>query len=153
MDYDEIDALLHELADANPGLATIVDIADTTEGRHVDALKISSGAGKKSVWVDCALHAREWIGPPVCLRIIDEVLADPALQQLVDWYILPVANPDGYSYAWTDVSNWRSEAVTFASFYCILQSGSLLEEDPSCESWHQLRRHRPQQELRFPVEQ
>jgi murein tripeptide amidase MpaA len=104
MEYDEIDALLHEIADANPGLVSLVEIATSTEGRHLEALKISSGAGKKSVWVDCALHAREWIAPPVCLRVIDEVLASPELQQLVDWYILPVANPDGYSFAWSDVS-------------------------------------------------
>lgn len=104
MELAEIDAFLHEVADANPGLVTLLEIATSTEGRHVEALKISSGAGKKSVWVDCAIHAREWIAPPLCLRIIEEVLADSALQQLVDWYILPVANPDGYSYAWSDVS-------------------------------------------------
>jgi murein tripeptide amidase MpaA len=111
MEFDEIDALLHELADANPGLVTLQEIATSTEGRHLEALKISSGAGKKSVWVDCAIHAREWIAPPVCLRIIDEVLADPALQQLVDWYILPVANPDGYSFAWSDVSFARTKRL------------------------------------------
>jgi murein tripeptide amidase MpaA len=131
MEFDEIDALLHEIADANPGLVSLVEIATSTEGRHVEALKISSGAGKKSIWVDCALHAREWIGPPVCLRIIDEVLADPALQQLVDWYILPIANPDGYIFAWSDVSIIIIVSnAAFLAHSFVLFSGSFLEKDP-----------------------
>jgi murein tripeptide amidase MpaA len=141
MEFEEIDTLLHELAEANPGLVSLVELATSTEGRHLEVLKISSGAGKKSIWVDCALHAREWIGPPVCLRIIDEVLADPALQQLVDWYILPVANPDGYSYAWSDVSFRRTKKILpFANFF-LISAGSLLEEDPSRQSQLKLRRH------------
>jgi murein tripeptide amidase MpaA len=35
---------------------------------------------------------------------------DPEVQDLamnVDWYIIPMANPDGYEYTWTDNRNWR----------------------------------------------
>ena len=35
---------------------------------------------------------------------------DPEVQDIarnVDWYIIPMANPDGYAYTWDDNRNWR----------------------------------------------
>ncbi|XP_059478285.1 zinc carboxypeptidase-like [Neocloeon triangulifer] len=108
MTFDEIDAHIHETVDANPGVASLLDLGLSTEGRELHGIKLSNGAaGQPAVWFDCAIHAREWIAPPVCLRIIDEVLADPALRDLADWYVLPIANPDGYSFATTDDRFWR----------------------------------------------
>ncbi|CAB3381380.1 Hypothetical predicted protein [Cloeon dipterum] len=108
MEFEEINAHVLETVAANPDIASLVDLGLSTEGRELLGIKLSNGAaGQKSVWFDCAIHAREWIAPPVCLRIIDEVLADPALRDLADWYILPVANPDGYSFSWTDDRFWR----------------------------------------------
>jgi murein tripeptide amidase MpaA len=70
-------------------------------------LKISNGPGKKALFTDAAIHAREWITPPVILKIAFELLenyqANKALVDMVDWYILPVANPDGYVYSWESV--------------------------------------------------
>jgi murein tripeptide amidase MpaA len=71
----------------------------------VKGLKISTGPGKKAVWVDCGIHAREWISPPVCMKLIEDVIANPEKQNLVDWYILPVTNPDGYAFTWSEVSH------------------------------------------------
>jgi murein tripeptide amidase MpaA len=95
---------LDEVAAANPGLATTLDVATSTEGRLVKGLKISSGPGKKAVWVDCVIHAREWLAAPVCMKLIEDVIADPARQAQVDWYVLPISNPDGYVFSWADVS-------------------------------------------------
>jgi len=39
--------------------------------------------------------------------LIDDYLSDRKVKELVDmydWYLLPVVNPDGYSYTWTTVS-------------------------------------------------
>lgn len=70
-------------------------------------LKISNGPGKKAIFTDAAIHAREWITPPVILKIAFELLenydANKALVDMVDWYLLPVANPDGYVYSWDTV--------------------------------------------------
>ena len=43
--------------------------------------------------------------------MLDKYGADPAITAMVDqfeWYIVPVANPDGYSYTWTDVGYLNS---------------------------------------------
>jgi murein tripeptide amidase MpaA len=97
-------AYIQEVADANPDVASILDVATSSENRPVRGLKISTGSGKKAIWMDCAIHSREWAAPPVCLKTIEQVMASPELQNLVDWYILPLANPDGYSYTWSNVS-------------------------------------------------
>jgi murein tripeptide amidase MpaA len=47
------------------------------------------------------IHAREWISPAVTSYIIQqlvEVQANAKLSLNVDWYIMPVMNPDGIVY-------------------------------------------------------
>lgn len=63
-----------------------------------------------SFWIDAGIHAREWIAPAVVLSVIDELTRgysrDPVVQNImdsIDWYILPVMNPDGYEYTHTKV--------------------------------------------------
>jgi len=98
---------LDELVAAYPDLATVVEIGQSTEGRPLRVLKISNGPGKKALFADAAIHAREWITPPVILKIAFELLenyqTNKALVDMVDWYILPIANPDGYVYSWESV--------------------------------------------------
>lgn len=58
--------------------------------------------------MEAALHAREWVTPPVTLysihRLVEELRdEDRDLLENVDWIILPVANPDGYEYSHTTV--------------------------------------------------
>jgi hypothetical protein len=95
---------VRETAAANPTFASTIDVATSTEGREVLGLKIATGGAKKSVWVDCVIHAREWLSAPVCMRLIEDLVANSEYRSKVDWYILPIANPDGYSYTWSNVS-------------------------------------------------
>lgn len=87
----------------------MIVIGHTTQGRLLLALKISNGPGKKAIFADAAIHAREWLTIPVALKIAFELLenysTNKALVDMVDWYILPVANPDGYVYSWRAVSS------------------------------------------------
>lgn len=100
----QIMAYIHDVAAANPTIAFILDLTTSSEGLPVHGLKISTGPGKKAIYIECGVHAREWTSPTACLKTIEEVIASAELQDLVDWYILPVVNPDGYTYTWTDVS-------------------------------------------------
>ncbi|XP_065336909.1 carboxypeptidase B-like [Cloeon dipterum] len=119
MEFVEIDAHIHETADGNPAIASVLDLGFSYGGLEFHGLKLSNGQpGQKAVWFDCAIHAREWLSTPVCLRIIDEVLADPALRDLADWYIMPVANPDGYDYSFTDDRFWRKTRRPTADANC-----------------------------------
>lgn len=71
-------------------------------------MKISSGGSNKPIiYVQAAIHAREWIAPPVALYIINQLVENPNnayLYEDIDWVIIPVVNPDGYEYTHTTVS-------------------------------------------------
>ena len=47
---------------------------------------------------------REWISPAAVLWMLNELLENEEYRHLIenlDWYILPVHNPDGYVYSYT----------------------------------------------------
>lgn len=57
------------------------------------------------------MHAREWISPAVAMFIIKQLVEryetfKPVVDK-VDWYILPMVNPDGYEYTHTSDRLWR----------------------------------------------
>ena len=55
------------------------------------------------------IHAREWISPAVCTYVLREIVENAASNGYVDqinFHMLPVANPDGYEYTFSDVSNF-----------------------------------------------
>ena len=45
------------------------------------------------------MHAREWIAPATAMyilyRLVENAWEFPELVNNFDWYILPIANPDG----------------------------------------------------------
>lgn len=62
--------------------------------------------------MECQIHAREWIASATCTYIINELLRSTNnevrdLADNVDWYIIPLTNPDGYEYTRTENRNWR----------------------------------------------
>lgn len=74
----------------------------TYKGRYQYGVKISSGNPDNPViFIDAGIHAREWIAPATALYIIHQLAENASVSwmyQNVDWYILPVFNPDGYEY-------------------------------------------------------
>lgn len=73
---------------------------------------ISNGnPNNPAIWLDGGIHAREWISPAAVTYIVDQFAEDwesqPAYVRNIDWYVLPVANPDGYEYTHTTDRLWR----------------------------------------------
>ena len=83
--------------------------------RVVKICKGRGGCGQKpAMWIDGGMHAREWISPAVTTYIIKKLLDDKKnkfsnrhLTDKLDWYILPLANPDGYAWSRTEDRLWR----------------------------------------------
>ncbi|XP_063298543.1 mast cell carboxypeptidase A-like [Pelobates fuscus] len=98
-----------------PKLVTRLDIGCTGEGRPMYVLKIGKPSGKsKAVFMDCGIHAREWISPAFCQWFVKELTKGyskgKAIQKLLNeltFYILPVLNVDGYVYSWMKNRMWR----------------------------------------------
>ena len=124
--YDWSEDIYHNLTEINNRIEWLVDtysevlstknLATTYEGRNIDVViaRQPGATNKPVIWIDCGIHAREWVSPPACLHAINQLAinqnsVDPEenLLELFDFYILPVANPDGYEYSWTSDRMWR----------------------------------------------
>lgn len=53
------------------------------------------------------MHAREWITPAVVTYLIRGLLDERELLEQLDFYLLPVLNPDGYEYSHIKDRLWR----------------------------------------------
>ena len=63
------------------------------------------------MWIDGGIHAREWISPATVMWTLKELIEGnetetKMLRENLDWYILPVHNPDGYAFTRWD-RLWR----------------------------------------------
>ncbi|TDD17608.1 zinc carboxypeptidase [Kribbella turkmenica] len=107
-------------ADAHSGLAKLVTVGSTVQGKQIEAVKVTKHARhlkdgtRPAVLYMGAQHAREWITPEMVRRLMHHVIdnygQDAEITKLVDttelWF-LPVANPDGYDYTFTGDRLWR----------------------------------------------
>jgi len=110
-DHDTLNEFIEALADAND-FASIIPIGQSYEGRDMKVLAITkAGAGAPSVFLESGIHAREWVSPAVATyvvrQLVEEYADHPDYIDKINWYFLPSANPDGYSYTFTDDRLWR----------------------------------------------
>ncbi|KAL6050664.1 hypothetical protein STEG23_014064, partial [Scotinomys teguina] len=65
---EDIQSWMHHLNQTQPGLVQVFSIGRSYEGRPLFILQLGrkSRAYKRAVWIDCGIHAREWIGPAFC---------------------------------------------------------------------------------------
>ena len=114
-DYDAVNTKLNELATLRPDLAEVINVGTSLEGRTINGIRITGpGTGKPPVLFNGCQHAREWIAVMVPMYIADTLIndydTDPAIQDIVDrveFFIVPIVNPDGYVYTWGPDRLWR----------------------------------------------
>ncbi|ROI62491.1 Carboxypeptidase O [Anabarilius grahami] len=115
---DEISAWMDQIEKESPDVVSSMMYGQTYEKRNIKLLKIgfNSTTPKKAVWMDCGIHAREWIAPAFCQHFVKEILGsyktDSKVNTLfknLDFYVTPVLNMDGYIYSWKDNTTrlWR----------------------------------------------
>ncbi|XP_069022410.1 carboxypeptidase O-like [Embiotoca jacksoni] len=114
----EIGDWMGRMEKEHPDVVTRENYGKTYENRSIDTLKIGldSGKEKKAIWMDCGIHAREWIAPAFCQYFVRQILQTyktdskmEAMLKNVDFYVTPVLNVDGYIYSWKDSTTrlWR----------------------------------------------
>ena len=102
---EELDAAVQGVAKKNPELATIEEIGRSVEGRPLLLLKIGRPDKREraEALIYGTAHADEWTGNRVALAIAERLAADDghdpwisSLLDRIDFYIIPLLNPDGY---------------------------------------------------------
>ncbi|CAH3117909.1 unnamed protein product [Porites lobata] len=148
---EQITDKLEEMRRSSGGLAEIFELGKKGKGRKrvkrgkgkkktLRAIKISIDDDKPVFFIQCGIHAREWISPATCINLssfalyatthitafqisfttvlcfnffdtqmIQKSASDAsAMLNKMSFVILPVFNPDGYEYTWTnDGRMWR----------------------------------------------
>ncbi|XP_055842588.1 uncharacterized protein LOC129909538 [Episyrphus balteatus] len=125
-DYDSIIKYLEVLQVRNSQYVELIHIGRSYEGRPLVIAKVglknfNDKTEKKkklklskkpeqanSVFIEAGVHGREWIAPASATWMINELLkvmksnkTNPGTEYIKNttWYIMPVANPDGYEYS------------------------------------------------------
>ncbi|KAM9308046.1 carboxypeptidase A6 [Gastrophryne carolinensis] len=117
--WEEIEQWMQHMNRTYPKLVHMFSIGTSYEGRPLYVLRLgrdppSKKFVKREVWMDCGIHAREWIAPAFCQWFVKEAIntykSDRAMRKILDLlyvYVMPVLNPDGYHYSWTYDRFWR----------------------------------------------
>lgn len=102
--YNEHVQFMNDLVAAHPDLAQMVDLGQSVQGRSMWAIRITGpSAVKPALIYHGAEHGDEQAGASIVAYAANHLLSnydtDPDVKYLVDnveWYILPIMNPDGY---------------------------------------------------------
>ncbi len=119
--YNDILAVYEGWRAADPNRVTRTSIASSWGGRPVyvyrfrqTLYRIPGSPPRKKMVIIGGTHAREWISPAVTMYLFNKLRTEPrtnpALFSLIDqfdFYFVPVLNPDGYEFCWTDNRMWR----------------------------------------------
>ncbi|XP_052354593.1 carboxypeptidase B [Oncorhynchus keta] len=126
--WDKIQAWISSISSSNPDLISRQVIGNTYEGRPMNVLKIGkkSSSTKPSIFLDCGIHAREWISTAFCQWFVKEALSTygsdsemTGLLNQMDVYVLPVFNIDGYDFTHNSNRMWRKTRSRMSSSSCI----------------------------------
>jgi murein tripeptide amidase MpaA len=101
---------------ASYDVATVSTIGRSSEGRNIYMVKVSTGTlpngrNKKVIFIDSNIHAREFIAGATGTWMLNELVTNSANHASVlaeiDFYFVPMVNPDGYEFGHTSDRMWR----------------------------------------------
>ncbi|ROL50020.1 Carboxypeptidase B2 [Anabarilius grahami] len=114
--HNEIYYWINKTNQDHSDMVKVILIGSSSEKRPLYVIKLSGRRNevKRAMWMDCGIHAREWIAPAFCMWFVKYALAfynrNTEITEMLnnmDIYILTVMNPDGYKYTWTTDRMWR----------------------------------------------
>ena len=119
--FADIITYFNSIAAAHPDIASLADVGDSLQGNDIYALTITgpdqpgnARDDRPVVLWNGTIHAREWVSPMTVSYLASKFAADygsdPRVTDLIDntrIVIVPVTNPDGYLYTWSNERFWR----------------------------------------------
>ncbi|XP_055965852.1 carboxypeptidase B2 [Sorex fumeus] len=138
---NEIYAWMEVITDLYPDIVKKIHIGSSFEKNPLYVLKISSKEqrAKNAIWIDCGMHAREWISPAFCLWFIGYVTQFYEKERIytgilrhVNFYVLPVVNVDGYDFTWKKDRMWRKNRSFHENNIC---TGTDLNRNFASKHW------------------
>ncbi|XP_001370251.1 carboxypeptidase B2 isoform X1 [Monodelphis domestica] len=141
---DEIYFWIDSITETYSNKLEKIHIGSSFEKRPLYVLKLSvkENTSKNAIWIDCGIHAREWVAPAFCLWFIGyatqfygkEAKITKLLNNL-DFYVMPVLNVDGYDYTWKTNRMWRKNRSRHEGNRCF---GTDLNRNFASKYWCEL---------------
>ncbi len=118
---NDITDYINNIVNLRPDMASTSVIGQSWEGRDLFAITISAPdtienplANRPVIFIFSTVHAREWIAPMTTTyyasKFIQDYDTNPRIHAILDSariVIIPIGNPDGYTFSWTDQRYWR----------------------------------------------
>ncbi|XP_048398140.1 carboxypeptidase B-like [Stegostoma tigrinum] len=126
--WNEIESWITKVTIKNPRLISRFEIGQSYEERGIYVLRVGKRTRfmKPAIFMDCGIHAREWISPAFCQWFVKEAVTNygidstmTALLDKLDFLIVPVINVDGYVYSWTKDRFWRKTRSRNSGSNCV----------------------------------
>jgi len=116
-EYDDIISWYMNMTNTFSTIASYAGVIGTThENRQMHGFVLSGTRSdhSKKLFFQAGLHAREWASPATVAYLFDKLVrgynTDANATFLLDTFdiaFIPVTNPDGYSFTWTNDRLWR----------------------------------------------
>ncbi len=108
-------AFLVLLEERFPNLVSINDLGQTYEGRIIPMVTLSTGGtNKPGLYIQAVVHAREWLANSATMYILNALAEGyntnesiTNILNVINIYIVPTVNVDGYVYSWETERLWR----------------------------------------------
>jgi len=126
--YQEIMDFIGNTVTENPKIASSYIAGKTDEGRDLKVIVLNpTVSSTRSIWIDCGIHAREWVSPPTCVYAIDTLVKEfksgnpktVAIFEKYQIHIMPLLNPDGYEYSHQTYRLWRKNKKINVGSSCL----------------------------------
>lgn len=125
--YEEIKEWYQDLASSSNLVQFYPSVGKSEEGRDIFAITLTGnkGGNKLNFFMQCQIHAREWISGATCGYIVNDFMekygSDQNITRILDEseiFLIPIINPDGYAYTWSDSRLWRKNRATNSGSSC-----------------------------------
>jgi len=118
--FAEIQTWLDQRVAQYPNVLTNIPIGTSHQGRPLRCFRYSERANNPAIFIEANIHAREWASSATATWVINELLTSTdaetrAMANTVDWYICPVANPDGFVFSHESTRLWRKTRQSWGS--------------------------------------
>ncbi|XP_048190551.1 mast cell carboxypeptidase A [Perognathus longimembris pacificus] len=125
--WDKIVAWTEKMVKKHPELVSRIKIGSTVEDNPLYVLQIGKeNEGRKAIFMDCGIHAREWVSPAFCQWFVYQATKSYGKNKIMtkllnqmNFYVLPVFNVDGYIWSWTQNRMWRKNRSKHQNSTCI----------------------------------
>jgi carboxypeptidase A2 len=67
-------SFIDETVAQNPDIASSYVAGQTYQQRNLKVIVLKTSTSKRNIWIDCGIHAREWVSPSTCVWIINKVI-------------------------------------------------------------------------------